>query len=72
MSELLKMNAPRDTRKVRKKKSEYMSVAAFVDLKTALEDALAFERGERRNSKVTRIEAPRPPINKTHCGNRND
>ena len=42
-----------------------MSVEAFVDLKTVLEDGLAFERGKRRNSKVTRIHAARPPINKT-------
>ena len=35
-----------------------MSVEAFVDLKTALEDALDFERGEGGNLKVTRIQAP--------------
>src|SRR5258705_5871062 len=55
------MKATRSTRKVRKKKSEYMSDEAFTDLKDALEDALDFERGKRRDSKVTRIQAPRPP-----------
>lgn len=38
-----------------------MSDDAFSDLKAALEDALAFERGERRDLKVKRIQAPRPP-----------
>lgn len=33
----------------------------FADLKSAMEGALAFERGERRDLKVTRIQAPRPP-----------
>ena len=37
-----------------------MSDEAFADLKGAMEDALAFERGERRDLKVTRIQAPRP------------
>lgn len=38
-----------------------MSDEAFSDLKEALEGALAFERGDRRGLKVTRIKAPRPP-----------
>jgi hypothetical protein len=38
-----------------------MSDEAFADLKEALEGALAFERGERRDLNVTRIQAPRPP-----------
>jgi hypothetical protein len=38
-----------------------MSDEAFVDLKEAMEDALAFERGERRKLKVTRIQGPQPP-----------
>lgn len=38
-----------------------MSEEAFGDLKEALEEALAFERGERRDLNVTRIQAPRPP-----------
>lgn len=41
-----------------------MSVETFVDLKKALEDALDFERGEGGNLKVTRIQSPRPPMNK--------
>jgi hypothetical protein len=38
-----------------------MSDEAFADLKQALEDALAFEHGERRELRVTRIEGSRPP-----------
>ena len=38
-----------------------MSDEAFADLKEAMEGALAFERGQRRDLKVTRIRAPRPP-----------
>ena len=38
-----------------------MSDEAFADLKQALEDALAFERGERRGLKVTGIPGSRPP-----------
>jgi putative transcriptional regulator len=48
-------------RKVQTNKTNYMSDKAFAELKEAMEDALAFERGERRDLKVTRIEAPRPP-----------
>ena len=46
-------------RKTRKQtnKTNYMSDEAFADLKEAMEAALAFERGERRNLKVTRIKA---------------
>ena len=51
---------PTRTRKAQTNKTNYMSDEAFGDLKEALEDALAFERGER-NLKVTRIQAPRPP-----------
>src|SRR6266478_6447846 len=49
------------TRKVQTNKTNYMSDEAFADLKEAMEGALAFERGERRDLKVTRIQAPRPP-----------
>lgn len=49
------------TRKTQTNKSNYMSDEAFADLKAAMEDAVAFERGERRNQKVTRIQAPRRP-----------
>ncbi len=38
-----------------------MNDEASTELKQALEGALAFERGERHNLKVTRIQAPRPP-----------
>jgi hypothetical protein len=38
-----------------------MSDEAFAHLREALEDALAFERGVRRDFHVTRIQAPRPP-----------
>ena len=36
-----------------------MSEEAFADLKEAMEDAVAFERGGRRDLKVTRVQAPR-------------
>lgn len=49
------------TRKVQTNKTNYMSDEAFADLKNALEDALAFERGKGRDLKVTRIQASRPP-----------
>ena len=49
------------TRKVQTNKTNYMSDEAFADLKNAMEDALAFERGKGRDLKVTRIQAPRPP-----------
>ena len=49
------------TRKVQTNKTNYMSDAAFADLKEAMEDAVAFERGKRRDLKVMRIQAPRPP-----------
>jgi putative transcriptional regulator len=49
------------THKVQTNKANYMSDEAFGDLKEALEGALAFERGESRDLKVTRLQAPRPP-----------
>lgn len=52
---------PTRTRKVQTDKGTYMSDEAFADLKEALESALAFERGDRRDLNVTRIQAPRPP-----------
>jgi hypothetical protein len=54
------MKATKSTRKVQRKKTEYMSDEAFADLREALEGALAFERDERRDLDVTRIRAPRP------------
>jgi len=38
-----------------------MSEDAFSDLRAALEGALAFERGNARDLKVTRIQAPQRP-----------
>lgn len=45
-------------------KISYMRDEAFADLKEALQDALTFERGKRRQVRVTRIRVPR--------GRRND
>lgn len=42
-------------------KTNYMNAEAFAELKKALEDALAFERGERRDLHVDRIRVPRAP-----------
>ena len=47
------------TRKAQTNKTNYMSDEAFAELKQAMEDALAFERGERRDLKVTQIQVPR-------------
>jgi hypothetical protein len=46
------------TRNVQTNKANYMSDEASADLKEALEDALAFERGERRDLNLTRIQGP--------------
>ncbi len=51
----------RKTKKGQTNKTNYMSDEAFADLKEAMEDALAFERGERRNLKLTRLQVPRRP-----------
>ncbi len=51
----------KSTGSVQPKETKHMSDEAFADLKDAMEGALAFERGERRDLKVTRIQAPRPP-----------
>ncbi len=55
------MKASKKTRRVKTDKKNYMSDEAFADLKEAMESALAFERGDRRDLKITRIRAPRPP-----------
>lgn len=47
--------------RVQTNKANYMMDEAFADLKEAVADALAFERGRRRGLKVTRIHPPRPP-----------
>ncbi len=59
------MKAPKRTRQVRTNKTNHMSDEAFADLKEALWGALAFERGERRDLNVTRIQAP-PPTKASH------
>ena len=48
-------------RKVQTNKTNYMSDEAFADLKEAIEEALDFERGKRRNLQITRMQAPRTP-----------
>lgn len=50
-----------ETRKVQTNKANYMTDDAFANLKEAMEDALAYERGERRDLKVTRVQAPPIP-----------
>ena len=55
------MKAATRSNKTRTNKTNCMSDDAFADIKEAVEDALAFERGERRNLHVTRIQAPGPP-----------
>lgn len=42
------MKAARKARRVQANKANYMSEEAFADLKEAMEDALAFERGDRQ------------------------
>ena len=48
------------TRKVQTDNTSLMSEKTFADLKEAMEDALAFERGHRRDLKVTQVQSPRP------------
>jgi hypothetical protein len=52
----MNMAAQRRTRKVKTSKKTYMSNESFVDLKKALERALAYECGKRRDLPVTRID----------------
>ena len=51
----------RKARKAQTNKTNYMGDEAFADLKEAMEDVAAFERGSRRDLKVTRVQAPRRP-----------
>ncbi len=46
--------------KAKVNKSNYMSDEAFADLKGAFEDALAYERSESKDLRVTRVAVPRP------------
>jgi hypothetical protein len=50
------MKPAKRTRKVQTDKATHMSDEAFADLKQALEGARAFERGERLDLDVTRIQ----------------
>lgn len=49
------------TQKAKVNKTGYMSDEAFAELREAFEDALAYERGERTDLRVTRVAVPRPP-----------
>jgi hypothetical protein len=49
----------RNSPRAKTNKGTYMSDEAFADLKQGLENALAFERGERQEPRVTRIERSR-------------
>jgi hypothetical protein len=55
------MKAEGSRRRAQRNNATYMSDKKFADLKQALKDVLAFERGERRGLTVTRIESSRPP-----------
>jgi hypothetical protein len=50
----------RNSDKVYSKQPDHMSADTFADLKIALEDALAYERGERKDLKITRIQVSKP------------
>ena len=50
------MRPAKSTRKAQTNKANYMGDQAFADLKEAVEDALAFERRQRRDLSVTRIQ----------------
>lgn len=62
----IEMKRPRDSRKTLAQgpdqRSKSITHDAFVGLKQALEDALAFELGQRRELNVTRIKAPRGSV----------
>ncbi len=49
------------SQKVKISKSNYMSDEAFAGLVEAFEDALAYERGGRKDLHTTRVAVPRPP-----------
>jgi hypothetical protein len=42
----------------RKPKTTYVSVETFAQIRESLEQALAYERGEREGYRVTRVEIP--------------
>ncbi len=45
----------------KKTKKEYMSDEAFAELMESAEQALAYERGERKGYRVTEVAVPKPP-----------
>lgn len=51
----------KDSPKAHRNKATRMSDEAFGELKQALEEALAYERGDRRELRVSRIEGSRQP-----------
>ena len=57
------MKRPSDNRKTQRPDRQSKAIAgeAFRNLTQALEDALAFELGERKDLRVTRIRGFRPP-----------
>ena len=48
-------------RRAKSSKSTFMKDEDFADLKLAFEEALAHERGEKKDLHVTRVTIPRPP-----------
>jgi hypothetical protein len=51
----------KESPKAQTNNTTYMSDKAFAALRKALEEALAFECGQRRDLQVTRIQATRSP-----------
>jgi len=45
----------------KKTKKEYMSDETFAELMESAEQALAYERGERKGYRVTQVTVPKPP-----------
>lgn len=45
----------------KKTKKEYVSDESFAELMESAEQALAYERGERKGYRVTRVAVPKPP-----------
>jgi hypothetical protein len=52
------------SRSIQPKKVRHMSDEAFADIEESLEEALAFERGERRDLHVTRILLTRDQVDR--------
>jgi len=60
------VKAAKRDRRLKTNKATQMTDESFAQLKDAMEDALAFERGERRDLKITRIQASRAAPHKKH------